>query len=94
MRRGGTDENAIRIAICSDGIDNDCDGSLAMCDASAVAAAAIFRAEVAGDRAGRGVAGLGDVNGDGYSDIMMSAMLNDGAGTDAGAAYLFYSGSF
>ncbi len=40
------------------------------------------------DRArGRGV---GDVDNDGIPDVMLGAMLNDDAGTDAGAAYLFY----
>jgi hypothetical protein len=39
------------------------------------------------DRArGRGV---GDIDSDGIPDIMLGAMLNDDAGTDAGAAYLF-----
>ena len=51
-----------------------------------------FTAEVANDRAGAAVA-TGDVNGDGFDDILVGAGLNDDAGTDAGAVYLLYGKS-
>lgn len=54
---------------------------LAQADAS-------FLAEAADDRLGRSVAGVGDVNGDGYDDFMIGAIFNDEAGLDAGQAYL------
>lgn len=41
-----------------------------------------------GENAGQSVAGAGDVNGDGFYDLLTGAPLNDAAGVDAGAAYL------
>jgi hypothetical protein len=49
--------------------------------------------EAAQDRFGISVACAGDVNKDGFSDILVGAFLNDAAGQDAGRAYLFYGGS-
>ncbi|MFC1922351.1 kelch repeat-containing protein [Chloroflexota bacterium] len=49
---------------------------------------ASFVGEAEGDEAGRRVARAGDVNGDGYSDIIIGAALNDAGGPDAGKAYL------
>jgi subtilisin family serine protease len=46
----------------------------------------------AGDQFGWEVADAGDVNGDGITDVIVGAYLNDAGGTDAGGAYV-YSGS-
>ena len=46
--------------------------------------------EGSGDYAGYSVAGAGDVNGDGYPDLLVGAFEEDSAGTDAGAAYLVH----
>src|SRR5688500_10585713 len=43
----------------------------------------------ASDQAGWSVAGAGDVNGDGFADIIIGAPLN---GDYAGAAYVLYGG--
>jgi hypothetical protein len=49
--------------------------------------------EVAGDSFGRSASTAGDVNGDGYSDMIVGAYFNDAAGSNAGRAYVFYGGS-
>jgi len=55
--------------------------------------AKFFSGRAAGDYFGSCVAGAGDVNGDGYGDIIIGAYDNDLAGTDFGAAYIFYGGA-
>ncbi len=44
--------------------------------------------EQADDYAGRGVASVGDVDGDGLADLLVGAVGNDQGGDDAGKAYL------
>jgi hypothetical protein len=46
-----------------------------------------------GDQAGTSVAGAGDVNADGYDDVIVGAPFNDAGGADAGRAYVFFGGS-
>lgn len=48
----------------------------------------VFPGEAAGDQLGYWVAGLGDVNGDGFGDVMIGASFNDAGAIDAGRAYL------
>jgi hypothetical protein len=49
--------------------------------------------EVAGDHFGASVSSAGDVNGDGYSDVIIGALLNAAGGTDAGRAYVYFGGA-
>ncbi|MBI4183928.1 MAG: FG-GAP repeat protein [Proteobacteria bacterium] len=46
------------------------------------------------DQAGYSVAAAGDVNGDGFADIVVGAMAEDANGLDSGAAYVIYGGDF
>ena len=59
-------------------------------DLSIVTANATFIGEVAGDESGNAVACAGDINGDGYDDLLIGASLNDESGVDAGQVYLIY----
>jgi hypothetical protein len=47
----------------------------------------------ANDNFGYTVSSAGDVNGDGYDDLIVGAPLNDAGGTDAGRAYIYYGGN-
>jgi hypothetical protein len=47
----------------------------------------------AGESFGRAVGTAGDVDGDGYADVIVGAYLSDAGGADAGRAYLFYGGA-
>ena len=51
---------------------------------------ASFTGEGAADNSGRVVAGAGDVNGDGFDDLLISAPGDDDGGQDAGQTYLVF----
>lgn len=55
----------------------------------ATESAARFFGEFAGDEFGSAVAGVGDVNDDGFADIVIGAPKYSGVGFKTGAAYLF-----
>lgn len=46
-----------------------------------------------GDQMGYSVAGAGDMNGDGFDDIIAGAPYNDAGGTDAGRVYVYLGGN-
>ena len=47
-----------------------------------------YTGDAPGDLAGYTVAGVGDVNGDGFGDMLVGAPFNDIAGSNAGAVYV------
>ena len=59
---------------------------------SLASADAIISGEGSQDHAGEHLAGGGDVDGDGYDDILIGSSSNDEGGTDAGAVYLLLGG--
>ena len=46
--------------------------------------------ETTDDNAGRSVSSAGDVNGDGFADVVVGARGNDAGGNAAGAAYVVF----
>ncbi|HSW55228.1 MAG TPA: integrin alpha, partial [Ignavibacteriaceae bacterium] len=52
-----------------------------------------FTGQAAGDWFGYSVSTAGDVNGDGYSDVIVGASLNDAGGSNAGRAYIYFGGA-
>ena len=46
------------------------------------------------DMAGRSVASAGDVDGDGFDDVIVGAIGNDAGGDGAGAAYVIFGADF
>ncbi|MFT5684760.1 MAG: hypothetical protein ACI8RZ_005704 [Myxococcota bacterium] len=79
--------------VCFDGIDHDCDtlDNSVSCAMSLSDADAVMVGVADGDRAGYTLSTAGDLNGDGYDDIITAARLADtDSGEDAGEAYILY----
>ncbi|MFW5703087.1 MAG: integrin alpha, partial [Candidatus Dojkabacteria bacterium] len=55
---------------------------------------ASFRGEASGDQAGSAVAGIGDVNGDGFNDFAIGAEGNDEGTPGGGKVYIFFGNTF
>lgn len=79
--RPGADE------VCADGIDNDCEPATADTCTYAVGAdpTATFLGQATYEGAGAALAGVGDVNGDGYDDLAIGAF---GEGADPDGVYV------
>ncbi len=79
------------IETCEDGLDSDCSGEDLACpqlgEFTASDATARLHGEASDDHAAW-VASAGDVDDDGFDDILVGAMGNDHTDTRAGAAYL------
>ena len=54
-----------------------------------VSASTTWNGSQAGERLGQVVAGIGDVNGDGYDDVALGSPLHDGAGADSGRVRVY-----
>ena len=52
-----------------------------------------YTGETSADSSGYSIAGNGDWDGDGLSDFLIGAYLNDSTETDSGTTYLFVSPS-
>ncbi len=78
--------------ICNDGIDNDCDGTTNGCGIHGEIGLGLAHTQITGedsrDQIGSAIAAAGDVNGDGYVDLLVDAPYSDLGGDNAGAVYL------
>ena len=76
------------------GKDVDTEGGLAtpvnLADVAAGTGGFKILGEAAIDRAGWSVSSAGDVNDDGFTDLIVGASLNNGGGRNAGAAYVVF----
>ena len=63
-------------------------------DGDPATADAQFESDQDGAQLGSSVSDAGDVNGDGYADVLIGAGLYDAMGTDEGAAFVFHGGPF
>ena len=79
--------NPGEVELCEDGIDNDCDGAGCGLGSRNLSTAIQYTGESAYNYAGV-VSGAGDVDGDGYDDMLVGAQANDDGGLYSGAAYL------
>lgn len=71
----------------ANGVDDDCDVDVDWMRASAAADARLLGAAAA-DALGRSLTGLGDLDGDGYGDLLLAAFDADGGGATSGEAYV------
>ena len=78
--------------VCNNGVDDNCDGGAGDCvfegEIVASDAIAILAGESSEDMAVVSVAGVGDIDGDGYDDVLVGANMNDRAAQQAGIVYL------
>lgn len=77
---GGTNAGAVYVVYGQ--ADAHASGSLS--------SAVKFLGETAGDEAGYSISLDGDINGDGYADMVIGAIYDDSNATDAGSAYVVY----
>ncbi len=70
----------------------DTDGSASVVDLGAISSGQgfIINGDAAGDEAGWSVSSAGDVNGDGFDDVIVGARYGDDGGVDAGEAYVVF----
>jgi len=82
--------------VCDNHLDDDCDGSATSCrltSASLSDADAVYTGASFSDGVGWAVSGIGDVDLDGYDDVLIGAQQARGGGTYLGAAYLVRGGT-
>ncbi|MFH1466506.1 MAG: MopE-related protein [Pseudomonadota bacterium] len=81
------------IEVCGNGVDDDCDGTAEGCGFDDEVTeedefGAIIWGESAADYAGTSLASVGDVDGDGYDDLIVGAYHHEVPYSQAGASYL------
>ena len=89
---GGADAGEAYVVFGQAGGFGSLVGSRRVVDLTGLSAAEgfIIQGDVGGDRAGGSVSGAGDVNGDGFADLLVGAYYGDDGGMDAGEAYVVF----
>ena len=87
--KAGTDGTQFGTAVTADGETRQ------VLDATGLAPEAgfILRGDMENDQLGTSVSGAGDINGDGFDDLIVGAPNGGDGGTDAGEAYVIYGGT-
>ncbi len=83
--------------LCADGLDNNCDGSYGACGRWGAQELAAVGTTLPGagveDRAGYSVAAAGDMDLDGFDDLLVGAPRQDSGAADGGTVYLVLGAS-
>ena len=85
---GGSGIGAAYVVLGGQGLS----GSVSLTDVGTTVQGFQLNGVVAGDQAGRSVSSAGDVNGDGFDDVIVGALGSDLGSLNAGAAYLIFGG--
>ncbi|RJF88871.1 hypothetical protein D3874_19380 [Oleomonas cavernae] len=89
---GGANAGAAYVVFGTDAGFGSAVGGRQVIDLTSLSAAQgfIVQGDAAGDLAGRGVSAAGDVNGDGFDDMIVGALQGADGGIDAGEAYVVF----
>jgi hypothetical protein len=92
----GVDAGEAYVVFGSDGNFGRNVGGRQVVDLSGLSAAEgfIIQGDTAGDLTGLDVSSAGDLDGDGFADLIVGAHLGDDGGTDAGEAYVVFGRDF
>ena len=85
---GGSGIGAAYVVLGGQGLS----GSVSLTDVGTTVQGFQLNGVVAGDQAGRSVSSAGDVNGDGFDDVIVGALGSDLGSLNAGAAYVIFGG--
>ena len=80
--------------VCNNGVDDNCDESPGACELAGTISLSAVDVDLSGedidDNAGYSIANAGDVNNDGYEDLVVGVPGEDSGGNRSGAAYVVF----
>ena len=69
-------------------------GAVELSDIEAGTGGFVINGVSTGDQSGRSVSSAGDVNGDGFDDLIVGVLFDDPNGSDSGASFVIFGGDF